>query len=113
MGYSVVVSTFLKKYGLSIKGYRKLKGYTQEELAEKVDVTLNTIGLWENGKSFLEYPNLQKLCKALEISEEDLFGFAGKSSKSKTPYNEIVELSKKLTPSQQQQLIEIIKTFIS
>lgn len=42
-----------KKIGLKIAYYRKLKGLTQEELAEKIHVATNFIGM-------IEAPNIYK-----------------------------------------------------
>ncbi len=67
------MSYFLKQFGKNIKYYRQLRGLSQEQLSEMVDVSRNTIGLWETGKSFIDYPKLVKLCKALEIDPAQIF----------------------------------------
>lgn len=66
---------FLREFGKKIRYYRELKGYSQEKLGELVSVAPNTIGLWERGKSFIEYPTLLKLCDALDIEPAQLFNF--------------------------------------
>lgn len=66
------MSYFLNEFGKKIKGYRELCGYSQEKLGELVDVSTKTIAFWENGKSFIEYPTLVRLCKALDIEEVQL-----------------------------------------
>lgn len=106
------MSDFLKKFGKQIKNFRDCKGYTQELLAEKVNVATTTISAWENGKFFLEYPSIQKLCKALEITEEDLFSFASASNSDNNSYlNQIINLVKLQPPQKQKQFLEILKTF--
>ena len=103
------MSYFLKEFGRKIKGYRELKGFSQEELSEMVDVSRNTIGLWENGKSFIEYPKLVRLCKALDIEEVQLFQFPTENANSQL--EEIVALCSAMTPAKQKQILDIVKTF--
>lgn len=107
--YSVIMSYFLDEFGKKVKGYRELKGYTQEKLGELVDVAGNTVGLWENGKSFIEYPTLVRLCKALGIEEVQLFEFKPKHRVSYS--DEITAIVTKLSPAKQKQALDIIKTF--
>lgn len=107
--YSVIKSYFLDEFGKKVKGYRELKGYTQEKLGELVDVAGNTVGLWENGKSFIEYPTLVRLCKALGIEEVQLFEFKPEHRVSYS--DEITAIVTKLSPAKQKQALDIIKTF--
>ena len=107
--YSVIMSYFLDEFGKKVKGYRELKRYTQEKLGELVDVAGNTVGLWENGKSFIEYPTLVRLCKALGIEEVQLFEFKPEHRVSYS--DEITAIVTKLSPAKQKQALDIIKTF--
>lgn len=100
---------FLQEFGKKIKGYREYKGLSQEKLAELVDVARNTVSLWENGTSFIEYPTLQRLCKAFEIEEAQLFNFG--TEKGDSDFEQIVNITAKLSPAKQKQILEIIKTF--
>ena len=54
---------------------RKEKGYTQEELAEKVNVHPTYIGKIESGKSNLSVIMLYKLSRALDSNLSVIFGF--------------------------------------
>ena len=51
---------------------RKKKQLTQQELANKLDVTNRTIINWENGKYFPDYTLLLPLCEALDVSVNEL-----------------------------------------
>ena len=54
---------------------RKLKGFTQEEIAEKVGVTRQAVAKWEAGDTM---PDLQKsklLAEVLEVSLDDLANY--------------------------------------
>jgi len=57
-----------------IKKYRKLRGYSQELLAEKIDRTREHINKIENGKQTTGLNTFIRLALALEISLEELAG---------------------------------------
>ena len=61
-----------KKIGKRIVEYRKKKQLTQQDLANKLDVTNRTIINWENGKYFPDYALLLPLCEALDVSINEL-----------------------------------------
>ena len=58
--------------GERLRKLRKSAGLTQEELAERVDVHLNTISRWENGVDVPKTFKLKRLAEALHVSETEL-----------------------------------------
>ena len=60
-------------FGSKIAKYRKDKHLTQEELAEKFNVTSQSISKWENGKCFPRLKIIIKICDELEINYNDFF----------------------------------------
>lgn len=61
-----------KKIGAFIAMNRKKKGYTQEQLAEKLGVTNKTISIWENGHYMPDLSLLEPLSKELDITLNEL-----------------------------------------
>ena len=61
-----------KKIGAFIAMNRKKKGYTQEQLAEKLGVTNKTISRWENGHYMPDLSLLEPLSKELDITINEL-----------------------------------------
>jgi len=59
------------KFGDNLKKIRKSKKMSQEQLAEKVNVSRQSVSKWENGESYPEMNNLLQLCKIFncEINE--------------------------------------------
>ena len=57
----------LNLFGYHVKFYRNLKGWSQEKLAECIDVSKNTIYEIEAGKKFARPQNLVKLAAAFNI----------------------------------------------
>ena len=58
----------LREMGKRISGQRKLLGLTQEEIAEKLDVSVQFISYIERGQKGISLENLIKLSKELNIS---------------------------------------------
>lgn len=64
-----------KVFGKRIKELRERKKLTQEKLAEKVGLDLQTISRIETGYYFTSFENLEKLADALDVTIADLFNF--------------------------------------
>lgn len=60
------------KIGKFISSLRKEKGYTQEQLAEKLNVSNKSISRWENGNTMPDLSLIPKLCEILGISINEL-----------------------------------------
>lgn len=58
--------------GKFIQKLRKEKNMTQKELADKLYVTENTIGNWENGRRLPDYSILKELCDILDTNVNEL-----------------------------------------
>ena len=61
---------FLETMGLRIAGRRKELHMTQEQLAEKMGVSLQTISNIELGKKAVRPQNLANLCAYLEVTSD-------------------------------------------
>ena len=70
--------------GKFIAKLRKEKNMTQEQLAEKMGVSINAVSKWERGLSFPDVSLYKKLCKELDINIEELInGEKDKSEEAK------------------------------
>ena len=58
----------------NIKSLRKNKGYTQEELAARINVVRQTVSKWEKGFSVPDAEALQRLADVLEVDIKELLG---------------------------------------
>lgn len=58
----------------NLKTLRKQKGFTQDELALKVNVVRQTISKWEKGLSVPDADALQKLAQVLDVEVSQLLG---------------------------------------
>jgi transcriptional regulator with XRE-family HTH domain len=64
-----------KLIGSQIARFRKEREFTQAELAEKVDVTVETVSRLERGVSIPSIKTLEAVSKALSVRLKDLFDF--------------------------------------
>lgn len=62
----------IKRMGRRIRAFRKLKGLTQQDLAERIGVSLAVLGAVERGNRRLDDQILDKIAYALGISIQEL-----------------------------------------
>lgn len=67
---------------------RKAKHLSQEEVAEKLNVTRQTISKWETNQSSPEFDKILPLCELFEISTDELI--TGKNNKINNSEDEIL-----------------------
>ena len=56
----------------NIKRYRTQNNITQEQLAEKINVTRQAVSNWENGKTEPDIETLTKIAQIFDISIDEL-----------------------------------------
>ncbi|WP_246946061.1 helix-turn-helix domain-containing protein [Bacillus pinisoli] len=61
-----------EKWGRRIRAFRKLKGYTQEEFAKDLGISVSVLGEVERGSRPPSQDLLQSVAVALNISLEEL-----------------------------------------
>lgn len=61
-----------EKIGKFIASCRKEMGYTQAQLAEKLDITDRSVSKWERGKSLPDASLMLELCEILHITVNEL-----------------------------------------
>lgn len=99
----------LNQIGQRIRKHREKSRLSQEQLAERADVSSQTISTAETGKKRLRVENIIKICEVLEISPDYLL--LGEISPQ-----DLIILSEKLsqlTPGQYRHLEDIIDSYIS
>ncbi len=60
------------KFGDNLRTLRKEKGISQENLAEKVGVSRQSVSKWETGETYPEMNNILELCKIFHCNINDL-----------------------------------------
>ena len=83
--------------GKNIKDLRRNRKITQEEFAEKINVSVQTVSRWENGTNIPDVQVLPMIAQFFEVSIDYLLGY-GKVLSDKEwveMYNKITELNQK------------------
>lgn len=60
------------KSRFALKTAQEMKRYTQEEAAKRIGVSVDTLGNYERGKSYLDIPVLRKIEEVYGIPYEQL-----------------------------------------
>ena len=58
-----------------ISFFRNLKGFSQEEMAEKMGMSLNGYAKIERGETDVQVSRLERICTVLGVNLQDLFAF--------------------------------------
>lgn len=64
-----------RQLGSKIKRLRQKRGFTQEQLAEKIQIAPRTLSGIENGENFVTADTLEKVFSALDVTGTELFAF--------------------------------------
>lgn len=68
-------TTLQSLFGRRVRSLRKLRDYTQEELAEATQLSTEYISRVERGLASPSFKNIARLAEALRVAPVDLFDF--------------------------------------
>ncbi len=94
--------------GQRIRKYRKAKSLSQEQLAEKVDISVTHLSHIETGNTKLSLPVLVKLSKALDAHTDDLI-FGELTQKDRT-LDEVFDILQSCTAEEASIIAEIVRS---
>ena len=96
------------KIGQRIRKIRKAHGLSQEELAERVNISTTHMSHIETGNTKLSLPVLVDLAAALEVRTDDLLS-GEVSSGASTAMNEIAAVLERCTAKEARVLTDVVK----
>lgn len=62
-----------KRFGRLVTAHRRRLGYTQEQLAERAGVSVDTISKIEVGATGARFPMIERIASALQVDPAELF----------------------------------------
>ncbi len=98
-----------KQFGKRIKELREKKNYSQEQLAQIVNMEPRHISRIETGNSFTTIENIYKIAKALDVTMSSIFEFEHKKD-FKTIQDEIIKIVKNSNNKELEIIFRIIKS---
>jgi transcriptional regulator with XRE-family HTH domain len=82
-------------FGSNLKHFRKQRRLSQEQLAEKLDISPKHLSTIETGAGFVSAELLEKLTETLQVSASALFYTAGETSTDDSLLNRIDQIIEK------------------
>ena len=82
----------MKSIGETIASLRKQKGMTQNELAEKMNVTDKAVSEWERDLSCPDINTISKLADILDVSVEELLKAKKKENSNTAKMKDLINL---------------------
>ena len=99
--------------GARIKEMRKLRGLSQEKLAEMINIDPKHLSRIEVGRSFPSMDTLDKIAKALRVDLKDLFEFSHHGKTSNEMRREIGNLLKETDKEEKMRLIlKVVRSIV-
>lgn len=95
--------------GSRIRQARLAKNYTQEDLAEKIDISVAFLSRVERGDSHLNLKRLNQICGLLDVTEAYVLNGASNNSENYLD-KEFAELLKNCSPEKQKLIYNVAKT---
>ncbi len=95
------------KIGQKIRKYRKANGLSQEQLAERIDISVTHMSHIETGNTKLSLPVFVDIAKALEVQRDDLL--CENLFERKTSINELTELLESCSAQQVRIITDVAK----
>ncbi|KZE74942.1 hypothetical protein AV654_28790 [Paenibacillus elgii] len=110
----ITVSDLMKMVGEGIRHFRKLRGLSQEELANKAEVHETYIGKLERSEKVCSVEVLDKITNALDLSMVEFFRYvqpvSGKGSES--TLEEIVNKLRGRSVNEQKRVLKVISAML-
>ncbi len=94
--------------GYRVSKFRKLHGFTQADLAEKIDLSPTEISNIERGKNSISFNTLVNLCRELDVCPCQLLSGAIKD----TVEENIIDLVHELNQNEREVLYKLLITYV-
>ena len=98
--------------GKRIREVRKKNKYTQEQLAEKLFLTAESVSNFENGKTMCMPENVAKICELFDVTADYIYYGVESRGTDVTGVDNIVNLVKDCNPNELDRIGKMIMLFL-
>jgi len=105
------MKSITEQFGERIRELRKLRGITQEKLAEYLGIEQKHVSLIEHGKSYPSLDRLTKIAEVLQVPLPSLFDFIHLADRE-TKAQSLEEMLKELDEETQQLAYKVCRSVI-
>lgn len=102
----------LKSMGRRIKTARENKGYTQEQLAERLNLSVQHVSVIERGVKSPKMETFVKLANELEINADYLLE-ESLSVSSKIASSELYDMMDGISEKEKKRILEVVKLLVN
>ncbi len=105
--------TLYQQIGARVRTYRKLRQLTQEQLAERVNLSVHYLSRIETGKATATLQSLERLAKGVRVQLEEFFHFPEDERQDRrTLLQEILALLKGRTPKELRMVRSVVRQLV-
>ena len=98
--------------GKRIREVRKKNKYTQEQLAEKLFLTAESVSNFENGKTMCMPENVARICELFDVTADYIYYGVENIGTDVTGVDNIVNLVKDCNPNELDRIGKMIMLFL-
>ena len=99
------------KVGKRIQEYREKSGISQEDMADKIGLSVTSISNIERGRNFPTFENFIKICNAINVSTDLLLSDVVNAAYT-AKASELSARLEKLKPSDRQHIMTVLDSMI-
>lgn len=97
-----------KRFGLRVQELRRRKDITQQELADAIDRSLDTIGNIETGRALTRIDTAERLANALDVDLPELFEFPEQPVRGDKQRRRLIDQMTRILSKQDLEVLEAI-----
>ncbi len=96
--------------GQQIRKFRKARGFSQEQLAEMVDISVTHMSHIETGNTKLSLPVFVAISNALNVRADDLLNMNDKSFTTSNAIDDIVLVISSCSSQEAKIIVDVVKS---